>query len=76
MKKDRDRPAGPAALRARAEALLSEKRRRETNEAGAARPADDAARLLHELQVSQVELEMQNEELRSTQAELEAGRAL
>ena len=76
MKKDRERPTGPAAVRARAEARLREKRRGETDEAGAASPTEDAARLLHELQVSQVELEMQNEQLRSAQAELEAGRAL
>ncbi len=33
----------------------------------------DAERLIHELQVHQIELEMQNEELRRTNAEVEAG---
>jgi PAS domain S-box-containing protein len=40
----------------------------------AAMPAKDVQQLVHELQVHQVELEMQNEELRRTQVELEVAR--
>jgi len=38
-------------------------------------PADDKERLFHELQVHRIELEMQNEELRRYQEELEASRS-
>ena len=37
-------------------------------------PAKDVQQLVHELQIHQIELEMQNDELRRTQAELEAAR--
>ncbi len=37
--------------------------------------AEEAQHMLHELRVHQIELEMQNEELRRTQVELEAARA-
>jgi PAS domain S-box-containing protein len=37
-------------------------------------PADDMQKLLHELQVHQIELEMQNDQLRRTQLELEIAR--
>ncbi len=69
MKKDKNTSAEAADLRGRAERLLrsaGEKRISSQTEA-------DAQRLVHELQVHQIELEMQNEELRRTRAEVEAG---
>ena len=59
-------PKAPGALRRAAEVRLSEK--------SATRPPKtqaDQRRLQHELEVHQVELEIQNEELRRTQVELE-----
>jgi len=54
--------------------LQAEKRLRVTKRDVAAMPVKDVQQLVHELQVHQVELEMQNEELRRTQEELEAAR--
>ncbi len=72
--KEQDRKqmlAGAADLRQRAEA-----------QAGAAEPDSLAAQtpeaieqLIHELRVHQIELEMQNDELRKAQAEIETGQA-
>jgi PAS domain S-box-containing protein len=59
----------PNKLRAHAEQLLT-KTRREV----AQMPVEDVQKLVHELQVHQIELEMQNDELRRTQLELEASR--
>ncbi|MCX5723221.1 MAG: histidine kinase [Nitrospirae bacterium] len=56
-------------LRRPAETLL-----RTTKREVAAMPVPDVQRLVHELQVHQIELEMQNEELRRAQVELEAAR--
>ena len=56
-------------LRLEAEELL-----RATKRDIAAMPVKDVQQLVHELQVHQIELEMQNEELRRTQMELEAAR--
>lgn len=55
----------PATLRARAEARL-EASRNELTEV----PAEDLRRLVHELQIHQIELQLQNEELREAQVEL------
>ena len=50
------------------------RRTAESQEGEAAAPTkEDALRLLHELQVHQIELELQNEELRGSRAEVEAG---
>ena len=61
-------PRGPAALRREAEAKLSAK-----SVAVPPRNEADLRRLQHELEVHQIELEMQNEELRASQTEIEAG---
>jgi two-component system sensor kinase FixL len=59
----------PDNLRQRAEVLL-----RKSPREIAAMPAQDVQKLVHELQVHQVELEMQNEELCRVQLELETSR--
>jgi two-component system, cell cycle sensor histidine kinase and response regulator CckA len=63
--------ADSAELRARAEDRLKDK----PSKAQARRRgrAEETKRLVHELQVHQIELELQNEELRETREELEAG---
>ncbi len=66
-------PPSPLTLRQRAEAVLV------AHTDAAAQPEDlshyEMARQLHELQVHQIELEMQNDELRRTQTALEASRS-
>ena len=62
------------ALRKRAEALAGERAGGMPENLEALSP-EVARRALHELRVHQIELEMQNEELRRTQEELEVSRA-
>jgi PAS domain S-box-containing protein len=62
------------ALRRRAEAL-ARKTAGQTPEDAEALSPEAARRALHELRVHQIELEMQNDELRRTQEELEASRS-
>jgi PAS domain-containing protein len=56
-------------LRKRAEGLLAKQKERLQE-----LPATDLKKLVHELGTHQIELEMQNEELRHAQAELESSR--
>jgi PAS domain S-box-containing protein len=63
-------PAGE--LRPRAEERIGAKRRKPAAAAGS---AADAQRIMHELEVHQAELEIQNEELRTARAENEAALA-
>ncbi len=66
MKNDK-RSLEPDELRRRAEETLREK-----TPARSPRSGDDPQKLLHELQVHQVEMEMQNNELRHARDEMEA----
>ena len=70
MKKKDHPPKETAELRSRAEERFKGKKGR----TGASPPEADVHRLYHELQVHQIELEMQNDELRRTQVKLEESR--
>ena len=71
MKKNPHPPADDAGLRRRAEERLGEQRKSQKAEAGDPGTVEDTARLIHELQVHQIELEMQNEELQQAHAQVE-----
>jgi PAS domain S-box-containing protein len=60
-------------LRQKAEALARERAAR-TPEDGKALSPEEIRKTIHELRVHQIELEIQNEELRTAQAQIEAGR--
>lgn len=70
MAKDQSRPEHPDDLRRRAEDALSRKKTGEP----ATMPGEDIRALVHELQVHQIELEMQNEELKHVNAVVEETR--
>jgi diguanylate cyclase (GGDEF)-like protein/PAS domain S-box-containing protein len=66
IKKDRHLPTDAAGLRSQAEERL----RAKAVELNSPRSGEETQRLVHELEVHQIELEMQNEELRRSQEEL------
>jgi hypothetical protein len=67
MRKGAGKKPGVASLRRRAEDHLKEKK----PDAGLAPDETDPKRLVHELQVHQIELETQNEELKRAREEVE-----
>ncbi len=71
MKHCQDQSADAAKLRRRAEERLGDQRKSQRSAAGDRKTAEETTRLVHELQVHQIELEMQNEELRQATNELE-----
>ena len=74
MEKNKNRPKDATDLRQRAEAAFLEQSARSSEDL-ASLPPEETRRMLHELRVHQIELEMQNEELRRAQEELDASLA-
>ena len=74
MNRRDDRPGNYAKLRWQAEEILREKGTWSPEKLGTLSP-EETRQTLHELCVHQIELEMQNEELRRTQVELDDARA-
>ena len=73
MSRDKERPAAVSSLRAQAEAIARGKAEPSTKNPETL-PAEQLRHALQELHVHQIELEMQNEELRRSQAALEVAR--
>ena len=71
---DAPAPASKLSIRQQAEALIREKKDSSVNKTDDLL-ADDIRKMLYELQVHQIELEMQNEELRHAQQQLDVSRA-
>jgi PAS domain S-box-containing protein len=69
-----NRPGDAAEQRRRAEEIALENSALSPENIGAL-PPEEIKRMLHELRVHQIELEMQNEELRQSQAKLESSQA-
>jgi signal transduction histidine kinase len=72
MNKHSTEPPARPGLRRRAEAQLRQPGKKTRSTAGYATAAEDTQRLLHELQVHQLELEMQNTELQDSSQRLES----
>ncbi len=74
MTTEDEQSGGSAELRRQAEEIVRERAARSEDDPSAL-PPREIRRMVHELHVHQIELNMQNEELRRAQDELEASRA-
>ena len=74
MKKTLDQHTEAADLRKRAKSRLAKNRKSRQVETAECTTHDEPLRLIQELQIYQIELELQNEELQKTRNEAEAER--